>query len=81
MKSSKEDAEIKEQSKQMYKYRDQLKKDLKKMDLQCLLEYNDQDVPVGEDKVCIPFYFFDLVKRHVCSHLYVCMLFATKSSA
>jgi hypothetical protein len=65
IKSSKEDAEIKEQSEEMYKYRDQLKKDLKKKDLQCLLEYNDQDVPAGKDKVCIPFYYFDLVKRRV----------------
>jgi hypothetical protein len=76
MKLSKEDGKVKEQSKQMYKYRDRLKKELKKQDLQCLLEYNDQSVPVGEDKVCIPFYYFDLVER--LSHLCVRLLF-TKS--
>lgn len=54
-KSSKEDAAIKGQSKLMYKYRDQLKKELRKSDLQDLLEHNDQDVPVGEDRVCIQF--------------------------
>jgi hypothetical protein len=52
MKSDKED-KIKEQNKLMYKYRDQLKKVLKKKDLQYLLEYNDQDIPSGEDRVCI----------------------------
>jgi hypothetical protein len=55
LKRSKEDAEIKQQSKIMYKYRDQLKKELRKNDLQDLLEYNDQDVPAGEERVCIPF--------------------------
>uniref|UniRef100_A0A2Z5U1X2 Poly [ADP-ribose] polymerase n=1 Tax=Reticulitermes speratus TaxID=60591 RepID=A0A2Z5U1X2_9NEOP len=50
MKSDKED-KIKEQNKLMYKYRDQLKKVLKKKDLQYLLEYNDQDIPSGEDRM------------------------------
>jgi hypothetical protein len=54
-KSNQEDAAIKDQSKLIYKYRDQLKKELRKSDLQDLLEYNDQDVPVGEERVCISF--------------------------
>ena len=52
IKSDKEDA-IKKQNKLMYKYRDQLKNVLKRKDLQYLLEYNDQDIPPGEDRVCI----------------------------
>jgi hypothetical protein len=54
-KPSKEDAAVKEQSKLMYKYRDQLKKELRKSEMQDLLEYNEQDVPVGEERVCIQF--------------------------
>jgi len=54
MKSDKEDA-IKKQNKLMYKYRDQLKNVLKKKDLQYLLGYNDQDMPSGDDRVCIAF--------------------------
>jgi hypothetical protein len=54
-KSSKEDAAVKEQSKLIYKYRDQLKKELRKSEMQDLLEYNEQDVPVGEERVCIQF--------------------------
>jgi hypothetical protein len=54
-KSSKEDAVVKVQSKLMYKYRDQLKKQLRKSEMQDLLEFNDQDVPVGEERVCIQF--------------------------
>jgi hypothetical protein len=65
VKSSKEDAEIKDQSKLMYKYRDQLKKHLKKKDLQYLLEYNEQDVPSGEDRVRVPFSCCDMVQRFV----------------
>jgi hypothetical protein len=78
MKLSKEDAEMKEQNKKMYKLRDQLKKELKKKDLQYLLEHNDQDVPVGEEKVCIPLNYYDFVNKHVCTRLYVCTLLATK---
>jgi hypothetical protein len=60
MKSDKEDT-IKQQNKLMYKYRDQLKKALKKKDLEYLLGYNDQDMPSGEDRVCIAFcYLFVL---------------------
>ncbi|PSN54639.1 Poly [ADP-ribose] polymerase [Blattella germanica] len=50
-KPSKEEEEVKEQSKLMYKIRDQLKKHLSKKDLQYLLESNDQEIPVGEDKL------------------------------
>jgi hypothetical protein len=60
-KSGKED-KIKEQSKLMYKYRDQLKKALRKKDLQYLLEYNDQDIPSGEDRVCIPFCYISVLQ-------------------
>jgi len=56
MKSDKDDA-IKKQNKLMYKHRDQLKTLLKKKDLQYLLEYNDQDIPSGEERVCIAFYY------------------------
>jgi hypothetical protein len=74
-KSSKEDAAIKEQSKLMYKYRDQLKKELRKSDLQDLLEFNDQDLPVGEERVCIQ--FSAQAYRHVCNLLWACVLVCT----
>lgn len=64
MKSDKEDA-IKKQNKLMYKYRDQLKKALKKKDLQYLLEYNDQDIPPGEERVCIAF-CYQCVSQTIC---------------
>ena len=64
MKSDEEDA-IKKQNKLMYKYRDQLKNVLKKKDLQYLLEYNDQDIPSGEDRVCIAFCYL-CVSQTVC---------------
>jgi hypothetical protein len=54
-KSNKEDNAIKQQNKLIYKYRDQLKKELRKIELQELLEYNDQDIPVGDERVCIEF--------------------------
>jgi len=63
VKSDKEDA-IKKQNKLMYKYRDQLKKVLKK-DLQYLLEYNDQDIPSGEERVCIAFCYL-FVSQTIC---------------
>ncbi|PNF21175.1 Poly [ADP-ribose] polymerase [Cryptotermes secundus] len=50
-KTKSSNAAIREQSKIMYKYRDQLKKELRKSDLQDLLEYNDQEVPVGEERM------------------------------
>jgi poly [ADP-ribose] polymerase len=65
MKSDKEDA-IKKQNNLMYKYRDQLKKILKKKDLQYLLEYNDQDIPSGEERVCITFCY-------LCVSLTICV--------
>ena len=48
---SKEEAEMKKQNKVMFEYRDQLKSQLQKKDLQELLEYNDQDIPPGHEKV------------------------------
>ena len=42
----------------MYMYRDQLKQDVKKMGYEYLLRYNDQDVPSGEERVCIAFPYF-----------------------
>jgi hypothetical protein len=65
MKSDKED-KIKKQNKLIYKHRDQLKKVLKKKDLQYLLEYNDQDVPSGEDRVCIAFFYL-CVLQTICA--------------
>jgi uncharacterized protein with gpF-like domain len=64
IKSDKEDA-IKKQNKIIYKYRDQLKKVLKRKDLQYLLEYNDQDIPSGEERVCIAFCYL-CVLQTVC---------------
>ena len=77
IKSDKEDA-IKKQNKLMYKYRDQLKKVLKKKDLQYLLEYNDQDIPSGEEPVCIAFYYL-CVSQTICvtnHRLVFCYLFS-----
>jgi len=68
MKSNKED-EIKKQNDLMYKYRDQLKKDLTKKDLMFLLKYNYQDIPSGEDRVCIAFcYLFMSQTISVTNH-------------
>lgn len=47
--------QIKEQSQIIFKYRDLLKKNLKKNELQDLLEYNKQELPVGHEVVI---YFF-----------------------
>lgn len=44
------DAQIKNQSKIIFKYRDQLKK-LKKTELHSLLEDNDQEIPSGVNPV------------------------------
>lgn len=46
-----EDEAMKKQNKIMFKYRDQLKERLKKKELQELLEYNDQEVPTGPEKM------------------------------
>lgn len=43
--------EIKKQNDIMYKYRDELKANLKKTALQQLLEFNSQDIPPGEEAV------------------------------
>lgn len=67
MKSDNED-KIKKQNKLIYKYRDQLKNVLKKKDLQYLLEYNDQDIPSGEDRVCIAFFYL-CVADYMCYQL------------
>jgi hypothetical protein len=64
MKSANE-GKIKEQNKLMYKYRDQLKKDIVKKDLQYLLQYNDQDMPTGENEVCIAFRYL-YVLQTIC---------------
>lgn len=48
---SDEENEMKKQNKIMFDYRDQLKNQLKKKELQELLEYNGQEVPVGPEKV------------------------------
>lgn len=41
--------ERKKQNKLMFKYRDSLKNELSKKDMSALLEYNDQEIPVGEE--------------------------------
>lgn len=46
----------------MYKYRDQLKKHLAKKELQFLLEYNEQEIPSGEEKVI---YFNILLMKQI----------------
>lgn len=43
--------EIKEQSTIIFKYRDQLKDQLNKNELQSLLEYNTQEIPSGLETV------------------------------
>ena len=50
----------------MYKIRDQLKKHLSKKDLQYLLESNDQEIPVGEDKVGIVLKYFQTLWKNTC---------------
>ena len=40
--------EMKKQNKKMFYYRDLLQKGLKKKDLEGLLEYNNQEIPVGQ---------------------------------
>ena len=39
---------MKKQNKRMFYYRDLLQKYLKKKEMETLLEYNNQEVPVGE---------------------------------
>lgn len=43
--------DLKEQSELIFNYRDQLKTNLKRKDLQYLLEYNDQEIPAGDEQV------------------------------
>lgn len=43
--------QIKEQNEIMFKYRDKLKNSLNKKQMIELLEYNGQEIPVGEDRV------------------------------
>ena len=64
MKSDNEDV-IKEQNKLMYKYRDQLKELISKHAMECMLEYNYQDVPSGEERVCITFCYL-CVSQTIC---------------
>ena len=52
-----------EQNKIMYKYRDQLEKNLTKNELTELLQYNDQDVPAGQDRVSV---WRGLILNNVC---------------
>lgn len=47
---------MKEQNQIMFKYRDQLKKYLNKSQMAELLEYNGQEVPAGEERVCFSCY-------------------------
>ena len=49
----KEKKEMKKQNELMFKYRDNLK-DLSKSELHDLLEYNDQEIPEGEERVRFP---------------------------
>ncbi|KAJ9595723.1 hypothetical protein L9F63_013086 [Diploptera punctata] len=49
--SKEEEEEVKKQCKEMYKYRDQLKKELRKKDLQFMLEFNKQEIPTGEEQL------------------------------
>ena len=55
MKKEEEDpeikAEIKKQNEIMYKYRDELEKNLTKAELSALIEYNKQDPPTGPSNV------------------------------
>jgi len=43
--------EMKKQNKRMFYYRDLLQKYLKKKEMETLLEYNNQEVPVGEERM------------------------------
>merc|ERR1719319_776549 len=43
--------EMKKHNKKMFYYRDLLDKNLKKKELENLLEYNNQEVPVGQDRM------------------------------
>ena len=52
-KLEKEKEEMKKQNKKMYYYRDQLQRQLKKNELQDLLESNGQEVCPGVDSVCV----------------------------
>ena len=49
----KEKEEMKKQNKKMFYYRDQLERQLKKNELQELLESNGQEICPGVDSVCI----------------------------
>jgi hypothetical protein len=68
MKSDEEDA-IKKQNKLMYKCRDQLKKVLKKNDLEILLRYNDRHLPPGKERVCINILLPLCVANHMSNQL------------
>ncbi len=46
---------MKKQNKKMFYYRDLLQKHLKKKELENLLEYNNQEIPVGQ--VLRPFFY------------------------
>ncbi|XP_066991017.2 poly [ADP-ribose] polymerase [Anabrus simplex] len=48
---TKNEAELKKQNSIMYKYRDNLRTELEKKSLAALLEYNNQEVPSGEDRI------------------------------
>lgn len=47
----KEKEEMKKQNKKMFYYRDLLKKHCKKKEMEGLLEHNNQEVPIGEDRM------------------------------
>ncbi|XP_077299838.1 poly-(ADP-ribose) polymerase [Arctopsyche grandis] len=50
-KESEDEKILKEQNKLFYKYRDSLKNNLSKSELQSILEFNKQNVPPGEDRI------------------------------
>jgi len=43
--------EMKKQNKKLFYYRDLMQKNLKKKELESLLEFNEQEIPVGEDRM------------------------------
>ena len=59
--------EVKKQNKKIFHYRDSLESSLKKNELQELLEYNKQEIPVGNDNVCVLFLLLTALLSHQAS--------------
>ena len=48
IKEAEDKEEMKKQNKKMYYYRDLMQKQLKKKELEALLEHNKQEIPIGQ---------------------------------